>query len=512
MSNSGIVIKNSLISMIAQICSMIIGFICHRFFLMYLGVEKVGINSVITETLGFLAFAELGVGTAISYRLYKPLVDRDIKRLSILMQLYKKVYSIIGIAVWILGLVLMCFLPIFINDASSDMFYIRTAYLIQLLATSSSYFFAYKRALIFVDQKQFVCKIVDIVCNIVFSIFRIIALIIFKNFHIYLVLQLIQTLVGNIILGYYCDKNYSFIKVKTKDKFEDVKGMFQDTKDVLFGKVAGYVYSSTDNLVISTFSGIALAGGFSTYKYVTNAIKNLTYSMTDSIVATIGNNIQHRDAEDNYVLFQKYTFIRYVVANIAITGMCISADAFVGFAFGKQYIMHWSILYLIACDIFIGIVYGPLGEYITVLGYFKYEKYINIIGAGINIGLSILLVQQWGVTGVLIGTVVSQCFFWVAKSILLYWKYFESPKRWLDMWKKYIRYTFLVIIQIMILHILKQQIVGENYNFFLFFVEAIVSVAVSVLAIILCFRKTKEYDYLVSIIKKILKRMTGIKM
>lgn len=507
MSSSKIVIKNSMIGMVAQVCSMIIGFISQRLFLKYLGLEIAGINSVIGETLGFLAFAELGVGTAITYRLYKPIAQNDKQGLTVLMQLYKKLYQIIGVVVFVVGMVLMLFLPVFINDASSDMTFIKIAYMIQLFSTTSTYFFAYKRSLIYADQKQFVCKIVDILSNIIFSVIRIVVLISMHNYHAYLFIQFMQSLTSNIVLAYYCNKHYGYINQKTNEKFQDVKGMFKDTKDVLLGRIAGYVYSSTDNLVISTFSGIVLAGGFSNYKYVTNAVKNLVYGMTDSITATIGNNIQLKDTEESYQMFRKYSFIRYVVANVACTGLCICADAFVGFAFGEQYIMSSSVLYLIVVDIFIGIVYGPLGEYITVLGYFHYEKYINIIGAVLNITLSIVLVQFIGVEGVLIGTCVSQLFFWIAKSILLCWKYFCSKDKLKEMWKKYISYIVLTVGQVFVLYILKQTLLYGRYTLRAFLIEGICSVVVSVIAIYACYYRTEEYKYLVNILKGMCQRI-----
>ena len=503
MSSSKIVVKNSMIGTLAQICSMIMGFISQRFFLHYLGLEISGINSVIGETLGFLSFAELGVGTAITYRLYKPLVQKDTKELTSLMQLYRFLYQIIGVVVFTVGLVLMVFLPVFINDASRDMQFIRIAYMIQLFATSSSYFFAYKRSLIFADQKQFVCKIVDISVNIVFSFFRIVSLLVFHNYHIYLVLQLLQSLTANIILAYYCDKHYSFVKVKTKEKLHDIQGIFKDAKDLLIGKVAGYVYSSTDNLVISTFSGIVLAGGFFNYRYVTNSVKNLISGMTDSITATIGNYTQEKNKEESYRMFRRYSFIRYAVANIAATGLCICADAFVGVAFGEEYIMQFTVLYLIVVDIFIGIVYGPIAEFTTVLGYFSYEKYINVAGALINIVLSVVLVQFIGVEGVLIGTCVSQVFFWVSKSILLFKKYFESTEKLKEMWKSYIGYVVLAVVQITILHFVKQSFFQGQYTIWAFLVEGAMSVAVSIVAISVCYFRTDQYQYLLDILKGI---------
>ena len=203
-----------MVGMIAQLISMTIGFISQRIFLNYLGLEIVGINSVVTETLGFLTFAELGVGTAISFRLYKPLVKNDTRELGILMQLYRSLYQIIGCVVFVLGTGIMFVLPVFINDASYDMPFIYAAYLIQLVSTSASYFFAHKRSLIFVDQKQYVCKIADLTCNICFSVIRIMVLVLWKNYHLYLLLQLLQTLTANIFLARYCNKHYPFVKVK----------------------------------------------------------------------------------------------------------------------------------------------------------------------------------------------------------------------------------------------------------------------------------------------------------
>lgn len=506
MSSSRIVMKNSIIGMVAQMCSMVMGFVSQRFFLKYLGLEIVGINSVIGETLGFLAFAELGVGSAITYRLYKPLVNNDQRELTALMQLYRTLYQIIGVVVSVVGLALMIFLPVFINDANADMTFIYTAYGIQLFSTASSYFFAYKRSLIFVDQKQYVCKIIDISCNIFFSFVRIAILIFYHNYHIYLLVQLMQTMTSNIIISYYCDSHYQFMKNKTKEKFDDVKGMFRDTGNILFGKLAGYVYSSTDNLVISTFAGIVTAGGFSNYRYVTNAVKNLVFSMTDSITATIGNNIQEKSREESYEMLRKYTFIRFAVANIAATGLCICTDAFVGTMFGTQYIMDSFILWLIVIDIFIGIVYGPTSEFCSVLGYFRAGKYITAFGAVINLALSIGLVQVCGVAGVLIGTCVSQLFFWIAYSALLCIKYFNSAKKLEQMWMSYISYILLTVGEIAALYFMRQKFLYGMYNLWAFIIEGVLCVGVSVVLLSVCYCRTKEYQYLLNVIKGMVKK------
>ena len=249
-----------------------------------------------------------------------------------------------------------------------------------------------------------------------------------------------------------------------------------------------------------------MAGGFSNYRYVTNAVKHLAYNITDSIVATIGNNVQLRTEEENYEVLRKYTFCRYVLGNIAATGLCICTDSFVSIVFGEQYLLNNAVLYLIVADIFIGIVYGPLGEYITVLGYFRYEKYINLIGALINIGLSIGLVQFMGVEGVLIGTVVSQVFFWIAKSVLLCRKYFESKEKLRQLWKDYLGYTALLIIQVLILHLAKNALWSSSHGIITFIGEGIASVSVSLIMVTIFFGRSEYYQYLMNIGKKMISK------
>lgn len=508
MSSSKIVIKNSLIGTFAHMCSMILGFVAQRYFLRFLGgFEIQGVNSVIGETLGLLSFAELGIGSAITYRLYKPLVNKDTKSLTALMQIYQFLYRIIGVVVLVVGVILLFFLPIFINDSTLSKQFIASAYIIQLVSTASTYFFAYKRTLIYADQKQFICKIVDISFNIGFTVLRIISLFLFSSYHLYLILQLFQTVGSNMVLALYCNKHYPYVTSKNKEKFEDVRGLFHDTKNLLIGKLAGYAYSSTDNLIISTFAGVVLAGGFSTYRYVTNSIKNLINSMTDSITATIGNYIYENDVDKSYIMFKRYSFIRYAVANIAATGMCTCVDSFVGFAFGKEYIMQGIIVYLLVIDVFIGIVYGVIAEFTSVLGYFDAEKNINLMGAIINLITSVVLVQKYNVSGVLIGTCISQMFFWVAKSILLFKRYFQSKRDLCEMWRRYVGYILVVVLQIVCTYWIKQIVFLNQYDFVTFLFEGILSTVLSILVITIVYGRTDEYKYLVNILRGIINRV-----
>lgn len=507
MLSNKIVMKNSLISTIGHMCSMLLGFFAQRCFVHYLGLEVQGINAVICDMLNFLSLAELGVGSAIVFRMYKPIVENNTEMIASLMQMYRFFYRIIGLVVFIIGNLLLLFLPVFMKDQTTGMGYVRLAYYVQLISTTSTYFFSYKRSLLFADQKQYICKMVDIGANILFTLVRIVTLLLFHSYMLYLVLQLGQNLLSNGIITIYCNKKYPYIRTKKIKKYENTREIFVDTKDILFGKIAGYVYNATDNLVISSFDGLVSVGGLTNYKYVTNSVKNLISSMTDPIMASVGNYVQAKTVDDSYRMFQRYTFIRYVVANIVATGLFVCTGTFVGLFYGEEFLMSQTIPLLIVTELYIGIIYGPLGEFTSVLGYFAYEKYIHMAGAAINLITSIWLIQVVGIEGVMIGTCLSQAFFWVAKSILLFTKYFQSKEKLIQVWKRYLVYTFVVIIQAGGIFFFTQKVIGAAYTVPVFLLEVLLCILIPVIVMSVLFGRTEEYQYALGMVKGIAEKL-----
>ena len=57
---------------------MLIGSILvRRFLIQYIGNEVNGLDSLYASLIGFLSVAELGVGSAITFCMYKPIVEQD---------------------------------------------------------------------------------------------------------------------------------------------------------------------------------------------------------------------------------------------------------------------------------------------------------------------------------------------------------------------------------------------------------------------------------------------------
>ena len=66
----------------------IIGFVCRMVFVRCLSADYLGVNGLFTNVLTMLSLAELGVGGAIVYALYKPLAENDEEKIASLMKLF----------------------------------------------------------------------------------------------------------------------------------------------------------------------------------------------------------------------------------------------------------------------------------------------------------------------------------------------------------------------------------------------------------------------------------------
>lgn len=102
--------KNVIMGLLVQVITVLLTFITRTIFIKVLGEDYLGINGLFTNILAVLSMAEMGIGTAIVYSMYKPLKDNDTKKLNALVNYYKKLYNIIALIVLLVGLAILPFL------------------------------------------------------------------------------------------------------------------------------------------------------------------------------------------------------------------------------------------------------------------------------------------------------------------------------------------------------------------------------------------------------------------
>ena len=201
-------IRNVKAGAIVQIVNKLMAFIVQTVFIRTLNTEYLGVNGLFTNILTILSFTELGIGTAIIYNMYKPVAENNKDKIKSLMDLYKKSYNIIGIIIFLLGLCVIPFMNLIVKDAPNIKENLIFIYMLFLLNTTISYFFTYKKSIIYAYQKQSIIDNIDSIIYFVKSIILVAFLILTRNFIVYLIIQDLTTLIENIIIAIKVSKLY----------------------------------------------------------------------------------------------------------------------------------------------------------------------------------------------------------------------------------------------------------------------------------------------------------------
>ena len=179
-------IKNSISSLGTYIVITLMSLIFQSIFIKNLGSEYNGIKSLFSNILSMLSVAELGFGSAIVYHLYKPIAEQNIEEIRTLIKYYRKVYHIVAIIIFIIGICLIPFIPSIVGQVNIKE-NVRILFLLYLLNTVFSYLLTYKRSILYASQKTYVTNVIGIVFNILSNIIQIASILIFNNFIVYLI-------------------------------------------------------------------------------------------------------------------------------------------------------------------------------------------------------------------------------------------------------------------------------------------------------------------------------------
>ncbi len=497
-------IKSSAIGLCSKVIMMILSIISTRLFMTYLGVEIKGISGLIANILSLLQLAEMGIGTAIIYGLYQPIVENKKEEIKSLMAFYKKAYNYIGLLILLIGCIVSVFLKFVVGDTTYTWKYVYLIYFIQLAVSVSTYLSgAYKRNLLYADQKQYIATIIDSVVNTIFTIARMFIIVYMHSYVVYLLLQLLQNILSNFMVSVVANTQYPYLKEKDVQKYEKMPELIANVKNVIVGKIGGVVYNSTDNIIISKFVGVIAVGYMTNYYTIINMLKMIATSITEPIRPMIGNYIrEYTDVKKTYKLFLSYTFIRYFIANIITVGMVVMMNPFIDIWVGKEYRMTIVIPLLMALDMFIAIVHGPTGEFIDVLGLFKHDRNMSIIAMLINLISSIVLVQVMGVPGVLLGTVMAQCYYWIARARIVFNQYFKQGI--MNYINRIFVYCVTTIVDIYIMLNIQKYFMPET-TIIKFIFMCCICVMLSVISICLVWCRSEEFHFMVKMFKSFIK-------
>lgn len=500
-------IINSIVSVIMQVLMILISFIGRTFFIKILGAEYLGINGLFTNILSILSFAELGVGTAIIYSLYKPIASNDEKKISAYVNLYKKAYRAIGFIILAVGLIIIPALPLVIKDFNQySNININLIYILFLLNSSMTYFYSYKRSLIVANQKKYIDSINRVVCLILLNGTQIIILYTTHNYILYLIIQILFSIIENISITTIANKMYPYLNLYKKERItqHEKKNIVQNVKALIMHKVGSTVVSNTSSILMSAFIGLSTVGIYSNYSMIITAIQTIINQMFTSITSSVGNLNTEDNVEKSHNVFWRIEFINFWLTSMISVMLLTILNDFIKLWVGKEYLLDFQILVVIVINFFLYEMRQTLFIYKNTYAIFKNDRYVPLIEACINLVASIVLVKIMGITGIFLGTIISTlctCF-WTEPYFLYKVKFKKGLGNY---FKKYFKYVVITIITALITVFMSNFINVENiYNFI---IKVIFSFIITNLILVIFLFKTKEFKYYIELIENFIQRL-----
>lgn len=403
--------RNIIFGGILKLYQIIVPFLMRTVMIYFMGVEYLGLSSLFSSILQVLNLAELGVGSAMVYSMYKPIVEDDEKTICALINLYRKYYTFIGLVIAIIGICMTPYVPFLIKSDLPGGLNIYVLYWLNLGVTVLSYWmFAYKNSLLQAYQRTDIISKVTLVTTTVQYTFQIAILVTLKNYYIYVIVALMTQALTNIITAAVATKMYPTIKPYGKLKHEKVDEINHRIKDLFTSKVGAVIVNSADTIVISAFLGLTMLAIYQNYFFILNSIVGFVAIIFNACMAGIGNSIIVESSEKNFEDLKKFTFIVAWISGFCTTCLLCLYQPFMELWVGSELKLKFSAVICFCIYYFVYEVNQLLNTFKDAAGIWHEDRFRPLVTALSNLLMNLIMVQFWGIYGVILSTVLSTIF------------------------------------------------------------------------------------------------------
>lgn len=486
------VIRNMWVGTMFQMISLFLGFVSRTIFIKILGSEYLGLNSLFTNILTVLSFAELGIGNAIIFSMYKPLANNDMSKLKKLTNFYRETYKKIALFIIIVGLLITPFIPFIIKNTPNISESIYLIYIIFLFDTSVSYFFSYRTSIITADQKNYIVITYMYMFKIIQIILQLTVLYFTHNYLLYLGLQVLNTLITHSFLAHKSKKMYpELVKVKgEKLEKDEKKTIFTNVKALFIYKFSSVILNGTDSIIISKYLGLTVLGLYSNYYLIVNSLALIISQIQNAFTSSVGNLIAKEDKAKEKTIFNELFYFTGLIYCVVGTCSYLLFNDFITIWLGKEYLLSNFVVAMIVGHLcFNGMLFATF-TFRNTSGEFNHFKLMPVISAFVNIILSIWFAKIMGLGGIFLATIVARAISsgWTDPCIV--YKYvFKSSV--MDYVIRCIKMVFRIAICFVFVYFISRYVVVTNILTFI--LKAILLFIISFMSYIILSFKTEEF-------------------
>lgn len=495
---------NIISGIISKMVFMLLPFITRTCIIYYLGTMYLGLNSLFSSILQLLSLAELGFGEALVYSMYAPLAQNNHEKVRALLNLYRKIYRIIGGCILILGISFSPFLNYIIKGETPADVNIYILYYIYLFNTVLSYWlFAYKSSILAATQKMSITNKLDTFTQILLSITQTILIIVFKNYYLFVIVIPLFTIVRNIIINKITKKIYPMYFCEGILEKSELKEIKKRVTGMFIYKLCGSLRSSYNSIIISAFIGLTVLAKYENYFFIVSSLIGIMTLISSGIVASVGNSIASESIEKNYRDFIKFYFIYELLTSWCTICLLCLMQPFMKLWVGEELMLGNEIV-LLFCIYFYILKTGDICYvYRQAAGIWWKDKFRPIIEAIVNLGLNLFLVRKIGVTGVLYASIITLStinFIWGGK--ILFNTYFKRSM--IEYFRHTCIYLFITIVTGSITYCTCFLIPDNGYATFT--LKILISTILSAIILLLIYRNNYIFMTSKEFIFKLIKR------
>lgn len=450
---------NARVNLVFYFIFVILSFFSRKTFLECLGADFMGLSGTLINILGFLSLAEMGVGTAVAYNLYKPLQEGNKERIEELVSVFGYLYNRIGFFILIAAGVISCFIPLIFKHTDFSYSLIYFAFFSILIAQLFSYFINYRQIILSADQKGYLvtgylqgAQFLKIVIQMAVAYY-------WGNYYLWIGLEVVFGFVGCIVLNWKIDQVYPWLKAsvkKGKKYFPRNKEIITYTKQVFVHKIKDFLLSQSDQILVFAFVSLKMVAYYGNYTLVVSRLSAAFDSALNSFGAGVGNLVAEGNKEKSIEVFWEIIAVRFLVGGFVVFAVFNLIEPFISVWLGSKYILDREILVMLMATIFITQTRGAVDMFNGAYGLYS-DTWAAWAEAILFLSVTLLFAPKYGIVGILAGKIVSQVLIIVIwKPIFLFSRGFKEPIS--EYWKRIAVYYLLSIGSIVVASLICQPI------------------------------------------------------
>lgn len=496
--------RNFIAGITYQFIVLLCSYILRIFFIRKLGIDYLGVNGLFSNILSILSIADLGIGSAMMYSLYKPLSEGNEQKIAALILYYKKINRIIALVFFLVGVALIPFLKyIIVLDKPFD--HIEIYYLLVLSNTVISYLLYYKTIIVSADQKDYLLKIYNLIFVIAKFAVQILILIFTHSYILYLAVQILATLSNNLFSVKKAEKLYPYIKQNTiKISGDEKKELFANVKSLFLYRIGGVIVNNTDNIIISILVGTIYVGYYTNYYMIIIAIGGFCSVILTSVQASVGNLAVNGTKEDQLKVFKILNLLYFWVYAFCAICFLILLQDFILIWLGSGFLLDRITVAILIFNFYSSGMLSPFIIFREATALFRETKYIILVTALCNIVFSVILGRQFGIAGVLGATALAKLLtnFWFEPYALYVFHFKMSANRY------YLTQIlkFVLLAAVAALTYFTSTLFTTDNILISLVLKLSICLIIPNAVFFLLFRRTQEFAYLLGAVKDRLKR------